>query len=753
MAELENAPSAGAGRKFLAAPGGAPFACRTFMAALIASKESASLADFLQILRLRKALVLLVLSLVVLTTLVVTALLPKWYLATTKIRVEKPEGEVKLFQAQSSSYYDPYFLQDQFRILQSEKILYPVIANLGLNERFGAELGAGAALPTAITFQRLLKDMLRVESQRSSSIIEINVYALDGTLAAAIANEIARVYAEDRVTLATSEQREGLAQLRRELEAQERVVTAQRDGVEKLRKDLNISGVDLNARYSDMEIETLRQMQTSLIALRVDAIGRKTRWERFKSIPPADRINLVNSELIQDQNIQNLLQAYLAADQDVTRLKSRLGEAHPELVAALEGRAKKREQLDAMLGGYLAALENSYKEAEARVTALENQLAQAKVDQILSARERLRPFEEAAQKLDDETRLLSTLKLTLRQREIDFQVPKKTIEILNSAEPARRPSKPSFALNLMAALFLGSVLGVGLAVLLEYFDTSFRTIADVETRLKLPVLGVIPFAREPLHDVQENPADAEPFRVLHTNLNLTLKPGQAGVFMLCSAGPGEGKSTTLHHLARLMGAAGERVVLIDSDVRRPAQHRLAARPKEPGLVELLLGRQSLDAVLQKEIAPRLDFIPSGATEGVTLGLIHGDRLRELIAGLRGRYDKIIFDSPPIIGVSDTTVLASVVDGVVLLIQHRRNPQSMVLRAQQIIAGLNTKLLGVVLTQVPAGGGEDYGYYTHNYAYYSEGGKRHRSSHGSLKRPPPTGESGDRITLTESEPRG
>ena len=136
-----------------------------------------------------------------------------------------------------------------------------------------------------------------------------------------------------------------------------------------------------------------------------------------------------------------------------------------------------------------------------------------------------------------------------------------------------------------------------------------------------------------------------------------------------------------------------------------------------------------------------------------LGLIHGNRLRELIDELRGRYDKIIFDSPPIIGVSDTTVLASVVDGVVLLIQHRRNPQSMVLRAQQIIAGLNTKLLGVVLNQVPAGGGEDYGYYTHNYAYYSESGKRHRSGSGGSKRPLPASESGDKITLKEPEARG
>ncbi|MBI5381968.1 MAG: polysaccharide biosynthesis tyrosine autokinase [Opitutae bacterium] len=719
------------------------------MAAHPASKDNTSLADFLQILRLRKVLLLLILALVVLTTLGVTAFLPKTYQATTKIRVEKPEGEVKLFQTQSSAYFDPYFLQDQFRILQSEKILYPVIKNLNLNERLAAMLGATAALPQAYSYRYLVDRMLRVESQRSSSIIEINVSAQDSRLAADIANEIARFYSEDRVSLATSEQREGLAQLRRELESQERVVSAQRDAVEKLRKDLNISGVDLNARYSDMEIETLRQMQNSLIALRVDSIGRKTRWERFKSIPVADRMALVNSELIQDQNIQNLLQAYLVADQNVTRLKGRLGEAHPELIAAVDSRAKIREQLDAQLRGYESALEIAYKEAEARVAELEGQLARAKVDQILSARDRLRPFEEAAQKLEDETRLMTTLKLTLRQREIDFQVPKKTIEILNLAEPAVRPSKPNWSINFLAALFFGSLLGIGVVVLLEYFDTSFRTVSDVETRLKLPVLGVVPFNREPLHELLDNPADAEPYRVLHTNLNLALPPGQPYAFMICSAGPGEGKSTTLHHLARLMGAVGERIVLIDSDLRRPAQHRLAARPKEPGFADLLLGRQTLDKVTQRAIAPGLDFIPSGATGDFTLGLLHLHRMKDLIAELRGRYDKIIFDSPPVIGVSDTTVLASAVDGVVLLIQHRRNPQSMVLRAQQIIGGLNARLLGVVLNQVPLGGGEDYGYYTHNYAYYSDSGKKRRRRSADSARP--SGSTGDdRMDLTEPD---
>jgi Mrp family chromosome partitioning ATPase len=162
-----------------------------------------------------------------------------------------------------------------------------------------------------------------------------------------------------------------------------------------------------------------------------------------------------------------------------------------------------------------------------------------------------------------------------------------------------------------------------------------------------------------------------------------------------------------------------------------------------------MGTKSLDDVLQRAIAPNLDFIPSGGAAGFSLSLLYVNRLRELLAGLRGRYDKIIFDSPPIIGVSDASVLASVVDGAVLLIQHRRNPQSMVLRAQQIVDAIKTPLLGVVLNQVPNGSGEDYGYYTHNYSYYHESGKKPRRS-GT--KPGQEAAPADRLELREPDPR-
>jgi succinoglycan biosynthesis transport protein ExoP len=719
------------------------------VSASASSRVNASFADFLSLLRRRLALIALIFAVVVLTTLGVTALLPKEYLGTTKIRVEKPDGEVKLFQSQAAAGYDPYYLQDQLKTLQSEKILYPVIESLGLNAKLGATLGSTVPLTSAQSFAYLLAKMLRVDPQRSSSVIYINVYARDGALAAAIANEVARVYSEDRIAFATAAQREGIAELKKQLAAQEDTVARQSDVVEKLRKDLNIQGIDLTARTIDLDVDALRVMKGQLIAMQIDADRRKTEYDSFKAIPRERRLSVVNSELIRDANILQLGQAYLLADQTVTRLRSSgLGDAHRDMVSAVDNRNKIAEQLGALLDGYEQSLLIAYRTAESGVATLTRQLETAGANQILSASDRMRPFNEATLKLEEDRKLLSTFKALLRQREIDFQQPKRTIEILNTAEASRQPSKPSWLLNSLFAVFFGGLLGVGVAVSLEYFDSSFRSVADAEARMGLPVLGVIPLADGPGGEFGDDPAELEPFRVLHTNLNLTLKPGQTASFAIFSAGPGEGKSTTLHRLARIMAESGERVLLIDSDLRRPTQHHLARRPRQPGLGDLLVGRADLDAVIQPGISPNLDFIPSGGQPGFTLGLMHGPRLKGLVAELRGRYDRVIFDSPPIIGVSDASILASAVDGALLLIQHRRNPAAMVERARQILVGLKTPVFGLILNQVPLNAGEDYGYYTSNYAYYSDGGaKRRRSRQGAKPAPGEPGD-GDRLHLKE-----
>jgi capsular exopolysaccharide synthesis family protein len=607
-------------------------------------------------------------------------------------------------------------------------------------------LGITGAPPVDFTYDYLIKkNLIYVESPKTSSIIEITVDARDPALAAAVANEIVTVYTADRINLATAAQTADLAELHKQLDAQAAVVTAQRDAVEKLRAELSISGIDLtNPRNNDMEVERLRQMQSTLVALNVDANSLRTRYESFRDIPPEKRLTLVNAQLIEDPGIQRLQQVYLEAEQNDTKLSTRLGEAHPEMIVARENLAKIKAQLVAQLGGYEYTLKSKADEAAARVAELKKQLDEAKSAQIENASKRMRPFEEAVQKLDEATRLHTTLKLTLRQREIDYNQPKRPVEILSKAEPKIEPARPSWPINISFAILFGLILGVGTALLIDMFDASFRSVADVERRLQRPVLGVIPAslsARKPAEEPLD-PADNEPFRVLQTNITLALrnkpKTGAHSLVML-SAGPGEGKSTTLLRLARAMGAAGERVLLIDADLRRPTQHHLLNVAKTPGLADLLQSKVTLDQCRSRNIAPGLDFIPSGSAGGFTLSLFYADRLKEILADLRPQYDRIVFDAPPIIGVSDASVITSLMDQVLLLIQYRRNPLSMVLRAQQTLAGLDKEIMGIVLNRVPKNAGADYAYYSKNYAYY-----------GMKKRDRAAPPSAEKIAFTEKK---
>ncbi len=684
--------------------------------------EGLSLPDLLRMLKARKTLIALILSICFITTVIITWSQPKWYNSVAGIRVEKPEGEVVLFGQQTTGNFDPYFIREQVEIIQSKKVLMPVIRKFKIQALLSEQFGGAITEDESYTF--FSKKMINVDSHSGTPLIDIGVLVQeDPVLASILANAIAQAYADDRIEFATAGQTEAIQKLKEELQLQENVVSEQRDDIENLRKELQISGVGINSQTIQLDIENLRQLERTLIALKVDAIARKTRFERFKAVPLNERYKLVNSELIPGSNIQNLMQAHLIADQNYTQMNRRLGEAHPDLMAAAENMVKIKDQLDTLLQGYEESLEISYFESQARVSELEKQLERARLDQIFSAESKVRPFEEAVTKLRDEENLYKTLKITLRQREIDFQVPKRTIEILNEAVPARRPSKPNWIVNIGLALIFGSVLGLGSAFLFDFLDTSFRSIEDMERTLQLPVLGVIT-KNQPLVTAENyNTFEAEPYRVIQTNLDLSGSDEKSNVIIVQSAGPGEGKSTTIYNLASAMAYSGLKILLIDSDLHRPVQHNLMGAQRNPGLIDILKGEKKAKSIIQKTNVPKLDIITASHSAHFTLSVLHVKPILALLKEFRTRYDKIFLDSPPIIGISDASVLASVCDGIIFVVQHKRTTTSMSLRAQQILQNVEGSMLGLILNQVPDTGGEDYNYYTSNYSYYSSSQKQ------------------------------
>jgi polysaccharide biosynthesis transport protein len=214
---------------------------------------------------------------------------------------------------------------------------------------------------------------------------------------------------------------------------------------------------------------------------------------------------------------------------------------------------------------------------------------------------------------------------------------------------------------------------------------------------------------------------AEAYRVLRTNIMFSRKDDKLNTIVVVSAGAGEGKSTTAFNLATIFAQNGSRVLVVDSDLRRPTLHKMIEVTNSLGLTNYLLKQNTLDEVIQTTKVPTLHLMASGKLPSSSIGILSSAQMKSLITELKGRYDFVIFDSPPIMGVSDASILASEVDMTLQVIQYRRYPQPMNIRAKQMIEKVGGNLLGIVLNNINMSQDESYYYYSgyyHDY-YYSK----------------------------------
>jgi capsular exopolysaccharide synthesis family protein len=207
--------------------------------------------------------------------------------------------------------------------------------------------------------------------------------------------------------------------------------------------------------------------------------------------------------------------------------------------------------------------------------------------------------------------------------------------------------------------------------------------------------------------------------VLRTNILFSRKDEKLNTIAVVSAGAGEGKSTTVFNLASVFAQSKQRTLMVDSDLRRPTLHKMLGVSNNLGLTNYLMKQNTLEEVIQTTDMPTLDFLASGKLPSSSLGILNSSQMKDLINELKRRYDVVFFDSPPIMGVSDASILASEVDMTLQVIQYRRYPQPMNIRAKQLIEKVGGNLVGIVLNNINMSQDESYYYYSGYYHdYYS-----------------------------------
>ncbi len=316
----------------------------------------------------------------------------------------------------------------------------------------------------------------------------------------------------------------------------------------------------------------------------------------------------------------------------------------------------------------------------------------------------------------------------------------KAIDSVIIAEPAEipeRPVRPSVLQNVLLAAVVGGMLAVGVAFLIEYLDDSIRSPDELDGLLHIPTLATIlrmPVANPPDRlTVFKDPRSpiAESFRSLRTNVQFSNVDRPSKTILVTSANPLEGKSTTAANLAAAMAQSGLSVVLVDADMRRPILHKIFEVPNDVGLTNTLLtSKVELNGSLVKTHVPNLNLLTTGPLPPNPSELLGSQRMQRLMEALKEQHDVVILDSPPVLAVTDPAVLASYVDGVILVVGAGETRRAAAQRAVDHLQQVGARVLGVALNKLSRGGrGSGYGYY---YYYYSATGeKRRRSNNGKM----------------------
>jgi polysaccharide biosynthesis transport protein len=672
--------------------------------------------DYWRVIRQRIGLILLTFFLVIVTAGIYIFFLPKEYYSKVTIEI-KPDNNkaVDPINYGVANRTDPQFISTQFAILRKTEILYPVIDRLNLIKEFSPP----GQTYTRTMVAKLLDGALTVQDQRNTALIEIGVHHPDRDLAATIANEIARVYKERRVSDLKTNINTTLEEMRDELNKTKLEVQGFYTEAAKIRQDERILDPDPESANAIVSLQDrpVALNEENLVRLRNSVDSLEKKYANIEKLQPEELMEALRTLEIEDPTVLKtlpLLQETIA--DEAKMIGSGVGENHPRLVAVRAARDVYRKQLSDQLESIKRAQRTKLAIEKVTLQSAEERFKELK-DEIIKEKNKTQKYVEKKTQYLMARSLMQLIEQRYAAARFDVALTVEPVKIWERAEPSGRADKPRIGTYLAIAVVLGLIAGVGLAFFIEYLDTSVKTIEDIERYLSLPVLAVIPKDVAVLIKQKRDTADAEAYRILKANIEFNQADREANTFTLVSGGPGEGKSTTLNNLAYTFARGGANVLVVDADIRRPSQQRFFDVENNVGLVDYLHGKAKLEDIIRTTKLDNLSFIPSGRIAD-DAGIVNSPRMIELIGLLKRQYDVVFFDSPPILGVSDASVLVSEVDNTIMVVQHRRFPRGMLQRVKQNVNHVGGKLIGVVLNNVDTKQDDSYSYYSSYNDYYS-----------------------------------
>jgi len=568
---------------------------------------------------------------------------------------------------------------------------------------------------------RAFMERVNIVPQGKTQMVKVEVDMADAQMAARAANALARGFIESQLEAsmemsmtATNWMNSRLGELRTKLkEAENRLQTyREAENLVDVEGVTTITASELTLT-GDRMIDARRQRAEAESQYKQVQAMRTGGWEKLATIPA-----VLGHPLIQQFKTEEA-----RARAKVQELSKRYGAKHPSMEAARTELSAATASLRGQVEQIIAGIERNYQLAIANEGSLRASFEanKAQIQNISRKEFRLR---ELQREVDTNRALYDTFMNRLKETAATSDLETANARIVDQAVVPIEPVKPKKTLIVAIAGLLALMVGVGLALLLEALNNTFKSTEDVETKLNLPVLGILPLVKgqaraqvAKLFHTNTDKGFAESVRTIRTGLVLSSMDEPHKRIVVTSSIPGEGKSSVSANLAFALGQMGGEVLLIDADMRRPTLAKNFEMPVgTPGLANLIAGTAKLDECIRH--VEGIDMISAGTVPPNPLELLSSPRFAEVMDALGARYKHIIIDSPPTQAVSDAVVLGTLADALIYVIKSESTATPLAIKGVGQLLQNGAPVTGVVLNQVDIKKAQKYGYsYGGYYDYY------------------------------------
>ena len=616
------------------------------------------------------------------------------------------------------------FLQTQVDILKSRTMASAVADRLRLDrdDQFLKENGLdGAALAGRDVAAReelieAVQERLGVSLPRNSRVVSINFESRSAPLAAKVANSFAETFIADNLqrrfetsSYSRAFLQKQLAATKMRLEDSERALIEYARGAQLIDTSAAASTAGDDKAPRSLTTSNLVQLNAAYSLARSARVQAQQRWQQAQATPLMSL-----PEVLSNQAIQELTERRAELEAGYQQERQRRKPDHPSVQQAAANLRELNRQIATLAGSIRTSLRDNYLVAQRQERALQNNVVELKGETLAEQGRGVR-YNILKREVDTNRELYDGL--LQRYKEISAQAgaTNNNISIIDRAHAPVEPVAPKPMLNMALAGSGGLLLALMLIFAREKLDDAVRGPDDVERKLDVALLGTVPMLKATdLHAELGDPKSgiSEAHHALRTSLELSSGRGMPFSLLLTSSGQGEGKSTTAFALAREFAASGRRVLLIDADLRKPSLHRLTTLPNMAGLANLLARQKALADVVLPGEENGFDFIPSGPLPPNPAELFAGPTLGELLGSLRDRYDLLIIDGPPVLGLADAPRLGAIADAAVFIVAANSTNCAHARSALKRLTAARTNLLGAILTKFDArkiGYGDDYAY--------------------------------------------